>query len=103
LFNLSSSRIFKGSNKAGIVCYTNYGPVFIADGNYGELGVGEPFNGDYKCWSNANLPGFGIGVDVDGNNLLTNKKGYNFTITEIEVWQIINVENLVLQKPVQFK
>ena len=105
MFNLSSSRQFKGSDKAGIYCYTYCGPVFIASGIFSkcELGAYEPFNGDNKCGSYANQPGFGIGVDADGNNLLTNKKGDYFTITEIEVWQIVNVENLVLQEPVQFK
>jgi hypothetical protein len=103
LFNLSSSRQFKGSHKAGIRCRSDCGPVFIADDNYCELGAGEPFNGDNECYSEANQPGFGVDRDADGNNLLTNKKGVNFTITEIEVWQIVNVENLVLQKPVQFK
>ena len=103
MFNLSSSRQFKGSHNAEIYCSTYYGPIFKADGNNWELGAGQPFNGDNKCLSYANQPGFGIGVDADGNNLLTNKKGDWFTITEIEVWQIVNVENLVLQKPVQFK
>jgi hypothetical protein len=104
LFNLSSSRQFKGSHNAGIVCRGSCGPVFRADGIYWELGAGEPLNGDKNCASRPNLPGFGIGRDADGNNLLTNKKeDENFTITEIEVWQIVNVENLVLQKPVQSK
>jgi hypothetical protein len=103
LFNLSSSRQFKGSKYAGIECYTYYGPVFKAGCCDWELGAGEPLNGDKNCASRPNLPGFGIGRDADGNNLLTNKKGVNFTITEIEVWQIVNVENLVLQKPVQSK
>jgi hypothetical protein len=88
LFNLSSSRQFKGSHNAGIYCYTDDGPIFIADGNYCELGAGEPFNGDKKCVSYANQPGFGIGVDANGNNLLTNKKGERFTITELEVWRV---------------
>jgi hypothetical protein len=100
LFNLSSSRQFKGIKDVGIYCYTNCGPLFKADGKNCELGAGEPFNGDNKCGSWANEPGFGIGVDADGNNLLTNKKdGENFTITELEVWQIVKVENLVLQEP----
>jgi hypothetical protein len=103
LFNLSSSRQFKGSNKAGIFCRSDCGPIFKADGNNCELAaLNEPFNGDKKCYSEANLPGFGIGCDSDGNNLLTNQKdGELFTITELEVWEILNVENLVLQEPVK--
>jgi hypothetical protein len=33
--------------------------------------------------------------------MLTNSKNEygNFTISELEVWEIVNVENLVLQKP----
>jgi hypothetical protein len=88
LFNLSSSRQFKGSHKAGIYCRSDCGPVFKADGSNWELGAYGPFNGDDKCISRANLPGFGIGVDADGNNLLTNKKDNFFTITEIEVWEV---------------
>ena len=89
MFNLSSSRQFKGSHKAGIYCRSDWGPVFEANGNNTELGAwNEPFNGDNKCWSNANQPGFGIGRDADGNNLLTNQKGTGFTITELEVWSV---------------
>jgi hypothetical protein len=102
LFNLSSSRQFKGSHKAGIYCWSYHGPIFTADGNYTELGAGEPFNGDNRCCSYANHPGFGIGVDADGNNLLTKRKGEYFTITEIEVWEVtyivINYINLFLYR-----
>jgi hypothetical protein len=88
LFNLSSSRQFKGSHKAGIECWSDCGPVFCTSGNYWELGASEPFNGDDKCYSRVNEPGFGIGGDADGNNLLTNKKDGYFTITELEVWRV---------------
>jgi hypothetical protein len=101
LFNLSSSRQFKGSHKAGILCRSDCGPVFYADG-YWNLGAGEPFNGDNKCYSYAIQPGFSIGRDADGNNLLTNKKDGLFTITEIEVWEVtyivINYINLFLYR-----
>jgi hypothetical protein len=33
--------------------------------------------------------------------MLTNKEGREFTITEIEVWEIVNVENLVLKSAVK--
>jgi hypothetical protein len=48
----------------------------------------EPFNGDGKCWSYANKPGYHIPVDDGGINMLTNKKDVLFTITELEVWQV---------------
>jgi hypothetical protein len=35
--------------------------------------------------------------------MLTNKKKREFTITELEVWEVANVENLVLQEPVKVK
>lgn len=63
----------------------------------------EPFNGDNKCHSDGNRPGYQIDIDADGNNMLTNQKNGDFTITELEVWEVINVENLVLQEPVQVK
>jgi hypothetical protein len=50
--------------------------------------LSEPFNGDRKCKSKANLPGYRIPVDDGGINMLTNKKNGEFTITEIEVWQV---------------
>jgi hypothetical protein len=36
-------------------------------------------------------------VDDSGVNMLTNEVNKNFTITELEVWEVINVENLVLK------
>jgi hypothetical protein len=32
----------------------------------------EPFNGDNKCHSDGNRPGYQIDIDADGNNMLTN-------------------------------
>ena len=52
-----------------------------------ELYAEQPFNGNNKCVSIANLPGYRIGV-VDGVNMLTNQKGDSFTISELEVWQV---------------
>ena len=46
----------------------------------------------------ANYPGYSIGVDAAGKNTLTNSGDERFTISELEVWEIVNVENLVLQK-----
>ncbi len=39
--------------------------------------------------SSARCEEFDIGFDEDGLNRLTNKIDGNFTITEIEVWEII--------------
>jgi hypothetical protein len=64
------------------------GPCFRGcDGN--DLSARyEPFNGDGKCFSYANLSGYRIPVDGAGTNMLTNNKDDNFTITELEVWQV---------------
>ena len=35
--------------------------------------------------------------------MLTNSKSERFTISELEVWEIVNVENLVLLEPVPVK
>ncbi len=68
------------------------GPCFHG-GGYSELGAwDEPFNGDRKCWSHANGPGYRIPVDDAGTNMLTNNKDYKFTITELEVWEVIYLE-----------
>ncbi len=76
---------------------TDAGPAFGIKGNYGELcGFYEPFNGDNKCLSWGNKPGYCIGM-TGGKNMLTNNKDGWFTISELEVWEIKNVENLVLK------
>ena len=98
LFNLSSSRLFKGSDKARINCYINCGPRFTSTSNDGELSAtNEPLNENGGCYSCANKAGFSIGLDADGKNMLTNSKRGAFTISELEVWEVVNVENLVLQ------
>ena len=51
--------------------------------------VCDPFNGENKCRSWANRPGYEIGMETDGvTNKLTRKKDRNFTITELEVWSL---------------
>jgi hypothetical protein len=50
--------------------------------------VNEPFAGNNKCGSCAKEPGYDIPVDGAGTNMLTNKKGDAFTITELEVWEV---------------
>ena len=69
-------------------CKWNWGPCFIGV-TYSELcAYDEPLNGDGNCLSYANSPGYGIPIDKDGINLLTNKKDKKFTISELEVWEI---------------
>jgi hypothetical protein len=86
LFNLNCSRQFP-SKRSGkdIYCGQGSGPNFA--GNYTELGTFEPFNGDKKCHTNANEPGYGILID-SGVNMLTNKEDGYFSISELEVWEI---------------
>jgi hypothetical protein len=63
----------------------NCGPNFRS-GDLTELCATEPFNGDNKCYSNANSSGYGIPVE-GGVNQLT-KKVDLFTISELEVWEV---------------
>ncbi len=62
--------------------------------NYGggELSAQDsPFNGDNKCWSGTGRDSYHIPEEA-GKNTLTNKKGHLFTITELEVWSIKEIE-----------
>jgi hypothetical protein len=95
LFNLSSSRQFTNTGEGGIWFRSDCGPVFSV-GSSVELCADEPFNGDGKCTSWPNAPGYNI-VYEGGKNMLTNKEGGWFTISEIEVWEVVNVENLELK------
>ena len=64
------------------------GPVFGGVG-LSELAAIAPFNGENKCISKANRPGYKIGMETDGvTNKLTRKKNGEFTITELEVWSL---------------
>ncbi len=64
------------------------GPSFNG-GNESELDVVDsPFNGNDNCCSNTNNPAFEIPLDGNGLNMLTNREDGNFTITEIEVWEV---------------
>ena len=49
----------------------------------------EPFNGDGNCRSWGNLRRFGIPLDGD-INILTNSKDGEFTIDELEIWEVTN-------------
>ena len=89
LFNLSKQSHFPNKRTDNeIWCASNIGPCFHG-GNGSELSAcNEPFNGDNKCLSNEKGPGYDIPVDGAGTNMLTNKIGGYFTITELEVWQV---------------
>jgi hypothetical protein len=72
LFNLTCFRQFP-SKKSGKDIYCSYkvGPSF--DGESSELSAwDEPMNGEGKCSSCGNKPGYGIPVDDEGKNMLTN-------------------------------
>ena len=89
LFNLTRSLHFP-SNATGrdIYCYIYEGPWF--DGGPGcELGAFSPFNGKDYCRSRANYPGYNI-PEVNGKNQLTDQKGIDFTISELEVWLLVD-------------
>jgi hypothetical protein len=89
LFNLSKQRHFpnKGTGNE-IRCSSGSGPNFCAV-VFTELGAREePFNGNKKCYSFANKPGYCIPEDKDGKNMLTNKENGSFTVSDLEVWQV---------------
>ena len=57
LFNLTTHQLFKSQDHSkAIGCGKYWGPHF---GN-GELAADEPFNGDNKCYSYVNRPGYRI-------------------------------------------
>jgi hypothetical protein len=45
-----------------------------------------------NCSSNGNKPGYEIPVDGAGINMLTNYKDGNFTISDLEVWEVKYLE-----------
>ena len=57
LFNLTTHQLFKSQDHSqAIKCYKGWGPTF----GDAELVAREPFNGDNKCYSYANQPGYRI-------------------------------------------
>ncbi len=54
--------------------------------------MNEPFNGYGNCSSHANKPGYFIPLDGAGKNMLTNKLDGSFTISELEVWEVVYLE-----------
>jgi hypothetical protein len=91
LFNLTTRCTFKSQDhNQAICCNKDWGPVF----GIGELETdGEPLNDYNNCCSFVNMAVYLIGKDSEGRNMLTNLKcvGWvsNFTISELEVWEII--------------
>jgi hypothetical protein len=86
LFNLSFSRQFTNTGEGGIWWNSWIGPEFGSVRNV-ALGASEPFNGDGKCLSDANGDGYNTFIE-GGKNMLTNKEDGEFTITELEVWEV---------------
>ena len=87
LFNLTRSRHFPIKDiRAAIRCQPDIGPAF---GNK-ELNAGlEPFNRKDNCMAVANELGYNIPI-VDGKNQLTNQADIYFTISELEVWLLVD-------------
>ena len=86
MFNLTCCLHFpnKGYGEHEIFCSKNKGPRF----GLGELSAyQEPLNGDKNCFSSYDKV-YRIPIDDSGKNMLTNKKESNFTITELEVWEV---------------
>ena len=84
LFNLSQQTQFK-NHRTGkeIYCSSGFGPFY----GYYELAAYQPFNGDEMCRSYANRDTYKIPLK-DGKNALTNKEDGDFTITELEIWEV---------------
>jgi hypothetical protein len=92
IFNVTTKKVFKCiKHDQAIKCGKGRGPCFGG----GELAAFEPFNGDSKCESWANNPGYNIGKDSESRSMLTNLKCVEyrlswawFTISELEVWEV---------------
>ncbi len=96
LFNLTTRNAFKvQDHTVAIYCAKRHGPSF----GIRELKAHEPFNGLNKCCSTVNRDGYRITMDSESKSNLTNLKCKNdldpfggdweFTISELEVWEII--------------
>jgi hypothetical protein len=51
----------------------------------------ELFDAGEECCSKTNGKSFGI-AEEDGKNMLTNLKKSSFSITELEVWEVTEME-----------
>ena len=89
LFNLSKGRHFSSKQtEKDVYCREDHGPCFGGQDDKELCAWVEPFNEDESCISIANGPAYGIPIDIDGLNMLTNKKDGKFSIAEIEIWEV---------------
>jgi hypothetical protein len=95
---------FKTHRQYDIYCGNKWGPSFCGSDESELVAYYEPFNGDNNCTSNACKPDFDIPVDGAGLNLLTNNEDGDFSISELEVWEVkgyVNEGKLVFYDPVE--
>ena len=64
--------------------HKNAWQICFSDG----LKIDGRLNDHGSCSSSGKCEEFEIGYDEDGMNRLTNKDDGNFTVTEVEVWEI---------------
>jgi hypothetical protein len=90
---LSNCHFFP-SKKTGedIGCKKDKGPCFEGSDSCELVAYYEPFNGDDNCTSSVNESSYDIPMDGTGINLLTNKEVRDFTISELEVWEVTFLE-----------
>jgi hypothetical protein len=86
LFSVTTHQVFPVINhREAIYSCEVRGPNF----GLGELkAYREPFNEEKRCRSWANREGYKIPLDVNGHNALTREPDGQFTITELEVWEV---------------
>jgi hypothetical protein len=85
LFNLSLFRHFPSTQKGEeMKNHKNAWQICFSDG----LKIDGNLNDYGSCSSSGKCEEFEIGYDEDGMNRLTNKDDGNFTVTEVEVWEI---------------
>ena len=91
LFNLTSFLHFpsKGATGKDIYCRSDRGPCFVGDDECELAAYDEPFNRNNYCVSVADQPGYKI-PKVNGKNQLTNSADDRFTISELEVWVVVD-------------
>jgi hypothetical protein len=70
-----------------ILCKQSNGPSF---GDYELCAYQEPFNGEGKCASKVKNSGYNIPFE-DRKNMLTNTVDGKITISELEVWELIEL------------
>lgn len=91
LFNLSSLRKFHEKDSEFIRKRDPNSTMFV--GGLSELeSCKEPFNGEGNFISYSNKYGYEIPLNKACLNMLTNKKDGNFTISELEVWEVTNTK-----------